>query len=204
VRRLRRERIAEIWLRTHALTISPHPGNDADRLPGGLVIPAGWRDTGPVTCKPFVLDQAATERIGELLRTRGMRRMASRIQVLVVLEAVHEHLSVAEIHQRVRALLPPGEAPPDLATIYRTVTALVEQGVLHTLTVDGGVNTYGAACEPHHHAVCTRCASVTEVPARQLSGALAQAMAGSSFAESERSGLTLYGLCPRCQSGQSE
>ena len=39
----------------------------------------------------------------------------------------------------------PKDQPPDLATIYRTVTTLVDQGVLHALTLEGGVTTYGLA-----------------------------------------------------------
>jgi Fur family transcriptional regulator, ferric uptake regulator len=157
-----------------------------------------------VTPKPSALDPAVTERIGEFLRARGLRRMASRIQVLAVLEPVNGHLPVAEIHQRVRACLPPGAQPPDVATIYRTVTTLVDQGLLHALTLDGGVTTYGLATAPHHHAVCTQCGSIIEVPARQLTSALEHAMAGSSFALSERAGLTLRGLCPQCQDGERD
>ncbi|CAM4266497.1 Peroxide-responsive repressor PerR [Mycobacterium basiliense] len=152
-----------------------------------------------MTTKPSGLDPAVTERIGEFLRARGLRRMASRIQVLAVLEPVNGHLSVAEIHQRLAASLPTGAAPPDLATVYRTVTTLVDQAVLHALTLDGGVTTYGLATAPHHHAVCTQCGAIIEVPARKLSSALEHAMAGSSFALSEQAGLTLRGLCPACQ-----
>jgi Fur family ferric uptake transcriptional regulator len=157
-----------------------------------------------VTTKLSALDPAVTERIGEFLRARGLRRMASRIQVLAMLEPVNGHLPVAEIHQRLRASLPPGAQPPDLATIYRTVTTLVDQGVLHALILDDGVTTYGLATAPHHHAVCTQCGSIIEVPARQLSSALEHAMAGSSFALSERAGLTLRGLCPQCQNGERD
>jgi Fur family ferric uptake transcriptional regulator len=149
--------------------------------------------------KASALDPALTERIGELLRAHGLRRMASRIAVLAVLEPVHGHLSVAEIDQRLRECSPADDQPPDLATIYRTVTTLVDQGVLHALTLDSGVTTYGLAADPHHHAVCTRCGSIIEVPSRQLTSALEHAMAGSSFSLSERAGLTLHGLCPRCQ-----
>lgn len=145
------------------------------------------------------LDPVVTERIGELLRAHGLRRMASRIAVLAVLEPVHGHLSVAEIDQRLHACLPAEDQPPDLATIYRTVTTLVDQGVLHALTLDGGVTSYGLAAEPHHHAICTGCGSIIEVPARRLASALQHAMAGSSFTLSERAGLTLHGLCPQCQ-----
>jgi Fur family ferric uptake transcriptional regulator len=169
-----------------------------------LAIPIVEGDTERVTPKPSVLDPSVTARIGDFLRARGLRRMASRIQVLAVLERVNGHLPVAEIHQRVRACLPPGAQPPDVATIYRTVTTLVDQGVLHALTLDGGVTTFGLATAPHHHAVCTQCGSMIEVPARQLSAALEHAMAGSSFALSEAAGLTLRGVCPQCQGGPRE
>ena len=154
--------------------------------------------------QPSALDPSVTERIGEQLRAHGLRRMASRIAVLAVLEPVHGHLSVAEIHQRLPECLPGDAAPPDLATIYRTVTTLVDQGVLHALTLEGGVTTYGLAEDPHHHAVCTQCGSIIEVPAGQLTSALEHAMAGSSFTLSERAGLTLHGLCPQCQSAGTQ
>ncbi|MGO8964511.1 Fur family transcriptional regulator [Mycobacterium sp.] len=154
--------------------------------------------------KPSALDPAVTERIGEVLRAHGLRRMASRIAVLAVLEPANTHLSVAEIDQRLRECLPAEEQAPDLATIYRTVTTLLDQGVLHALAVEGGVTTYGLADYPHHHAVCTQCGSIIEVPAGHLASALEQAMAGSSFALSERAGLTLHGLCPQCQGPQCQ
>ncbi len=144
-------------------------------------------------------EQSDTERIGELLRAKGLRRMPSRIAVLAALEPVEGHLSVAEIHQRILDATPDGSPRPDLATVYRTVTTLLDQGVLHALTVEGGVSTYGLAEHPHHHAVCTRCAAIIEVPAGRLSAALEHAIEGSSFTLSDQAGLTLHGLCPDCQ-----
>ena len=152
-----------------------------------------------MTAEPPSVDAAAVERIGELLRARGLRRMPSRIAVLAVLEPVDGHLSVADIHQRILEVTPAGTQPPDLATVYRTVTTLVEQGVLHALAVEGGVSTYGLAERPHHHAVCTSCGTIIEVPAQRLSTALEHAIEGSSFTLSEQAGLTLHGLCPDCQ-----
>lgn len=124
--------------------------------------------------------------------------MASRVAVLTVLEPFDGHLSVAEIHRRL-VLASAGAPPPDLATVYRTVTTLVEHGVLHALTLDDGVTTYGLATTPHHHAVCTRCGTIIEVPAQRLALALEHARAGSSFTLPEQAGLTLHGLCPQCQ-----
>lgn len=86
-----------------------------------------------------------------------------------------------------------------MATVYRTVTTLVDAGVLHALPVEGGVTTYGLAENPHHHAVCTRCGTIIEVPAQRLTSALEHAIEGSAFTLSEQAGLTLHGLCPDCQ-----
>lgn len=146
-------------------------------------------------------DAAAVQRIGELLRSRGLRRMPSRIAVLSVLEPFDGHLSVGEIHQRIVDTTPEGAPHPDLATVYRTVTTLVEQGVLHALALEGAT-TYGVASTPHHHAVCTACGAIIEVPATRLSAALEHAIEGSSFTLSEQAGLTLHGLCPDCQPGR--
>lgn len=165
-----------------------------------MAITGAGRDTGRVTTASTP-DPAATERLGELLRAHGLRRMVSRIAVLGVLEPVDGHLPVAEIHRRIVEGVPDGAPPPDLATIYRTVTTLVDRGVLHALVLDSGVTTYGLAVDPHHHAVCTQCGTIIEVPARQLTSALEHARTGSSFTLSERAGLTLHGLCPRCQGG---
>jgi Fur family ferric uptake transcriptional regulator len=156
------------------------------------------RDTDRVAAIPAP-DRVTVERVGELLRAHGLRRMASRIAVLTVLEPVDGHLPVAEIHRHLVESAPAGARPPDLATVYRTVTTLVDCGVLHALPLDDGVTTYGLAVDPHHHAVCTRCGTIIEVPAPRLTVALEHARAGSSFTLSEQAGLTLRGLCPRCQ-----
>src|SRR6202045_715309 len=140
-----------------------------------------------------------TERIRDLLRARGLRRAPPRIAVLATPQPVRGPLSVAEIHRRLLASHDVEGPPPDVATVYRTVTTLVEAGVLHALSVEGGVTTYGVAEDPHHRAVCTRCGTIIEVPAQRLTSALEHAIEGSSFTLSDRAGLTLHGLCPKCQ-----
>ena len=108
-------------------------------------------------------------------------------------------ISALPSSQRLLDSTPAGATPPDLATIYRTVTTLVEQGVLHALTVEGGFTTFGLAENPHHHALCTNCGTVIAVPAQRLTSAPEHAIEGSSFTLSERAGLTLHGLCRQCQ-----
>ena len=131
------------------------------------------------------------------LHNRGQRLTPQRQRILELFEALGEgsHLSAEQVHQRLLG----ADARVSLATVYRTVTTLVDQGVLHALAVEGGVSTYGLTEKPHHHAVCTECATMIEVPATRLSTALEHASEGSSFTLSEQAGLTLHGLCPDCQ-----
>jgi len=138
-------------------------------------------------------------RVRALLRQHGLRCTGPRLAVLDELDSGPGHLSVGQIHARLRQR----GHEVDLATVYRTVSTMVELGVVHALTVDERSTTYGLADEPHHHAVCTGCGSIMEIPAPQLSAALTQASKGSRFSLSEQAGLTLRGLCPDCQSTHS-
>ncbi|MBV9090167.1 MAG: transcriptional repressor [Mycobacteriaceae bacterium] len=138
-------------------------------------------------------------RMRALLRQHGLRCTGPRLAVLEELDAGAGHLSVGQIHARLRQR---GHAV-DLATVYRTVSTMVELGVVHALAVDERSTTYGLVDEPHHHAVCTGCGSIMEIPAQQLSAALTQASEGSQFSLSEQAGLTLHGVCPNCQRTQT-
>ncbi|MCX4094327.1 Fur family transcriptional regulator [Nocardia sp. alder85J] len=132
-----------------------------------------------------------------VLRDHGLRCTTPRLAVLTALGGAREqgHLTVAQIQQ----LLSGTGHQVDTATVYRTVATLVEANVLHALVVDERITSYGLTDTPHHHAVCTRCGAIDEVPAEQLRTALAAARSGSRFALPETGGLTLHGLCPSCQ-----
>ncbi|MBV8966876.1 MAG: transcriptional repressor [Mycobacteriaceae bacterium] len=141
---------------------------------------------------------APEKRMRTLLRGHGLRCTTSRLAVLSALAATRPagaHLTVAEIHDR----LTQAGHRVDLATVYRTVSTLVELGVVHTLTVDERGATYGLADQPHHHAVCTRCGALIGLPAAQLTTTLAAASAESRFLLSDQAGMTLRGLCPDCR-----
>lgn len=155
--------------------------------------------TPPATATPDRGEPAshADDRVRSLLQGHGLRCTAPRLAVLSVL-AQHPatgHLSAGQIHRR---LVEQGREV-DLTTVYRTVSTLVELGVLHSLSIEDRAAIYGLADEPHHHAVCTRCGTLVEVPAAHLSTALTHASAGSRFTLSDHASMTLHGLCPDCQ-----
>ncbi|MDT5091189.1 MAG: Fur family transcriptional regulator, ferric uptake regulator [Mycobacterium sp.] len=132
-----------------------------------------------------------------LLRRHGLRCTGPRLAVMSVLmaESAASHLTAQAIIDR----LQDSGSAVDLTTVYRTLAALVDVGVLHALTAGDPAISYGLAEQPHHHAVCHRCGAVTAIPAERLSTALSLASEGSEFALSPTGGMTLHGLCPDCQ-----
>ncbi len=138
----------------------------------------------------------STEQIVSMLRARGGRATATRRATIDVLLAGgdHRHLSAEDVAAEVRVRL------PDVAesTIYRTLTALEELGVVTHVHLGHGPGTFHLAEAEHRHLVCRTCDSVTEVPAyefvalaRRLEEVYGFAMSSEHFA--------IVGQCQACR-----
>ena len=90
-----------------------------------------------------------------------------------------------------------GAALPALgiATVYRNLKLMTEEGLLRVVTLPGGLPLYEPATHDHHHHFqCTQCARVFDVHA--CPGDL-KGLAPQGF-QVQRHELTLYGLCADC------
>lgn len=82
-----------------------------------------------------------------------------------------------------------------LATVYRNLKALLEDGAIEAVQLPGESPRYEPAGQSHHHHFqCTQCARVFDVHA--CPGDL-QGLAPQGF-QVQRHELTLYGLCADC------
>jgi Fur family transcriptional regulator, ferric uptake regulator len=82
-----------------------------------------------------------------------------------------------------------------IATVYRNVKALLEDGTLRVVNVPGQPDRYErAGKEHHHHFHCRACDGLFEVEA--CPGGLA-ALAPDGF-RTERHEIILFGLCSQC------
>ena len=82
-----------------------------------------------------------------------------------------------------------------LATVYRNLKALLEDGAIEAVQLPGESPRYEPAGQSHHHHFqCTQCARVFDVHA--CPGDL-QGLAPKGF-QVQRHELTLYGLCADC------
>lgn len=82
-----------------------------------------------------------------------------------------------------------------LATVYRNIKQLMEDGDVHIVELPGDPPRYELAGKHHHHFHCQGCDRVFDIHA--CPGDL-QTLAPRGFTVADHD-LTLYGTCPECQ-----
>lgn len=85
-----------------------------------------------------------------------------------------------------------------MATVYRTLNSLLEEGFVAAVELPGEPARYEVAGKPHHHHFhCRRCDQVFEVPG--CPGNLRSVVPDGFRLESHE--VVLYGSCAECAAG---
>ncbi|MFT4148268.1 MAG: Fur family transcriptional regulator [Micrococcaceae bacterium] len=87
-----------------------------------------------------------------------------------------------------------------LATVYRIVQNMVDDGMLDSLNL-GGTKTLYRLCtveEHHHHLVCTHCGMSIEFEAPAIEKEATSIAQKHNFTDVKHS-VEIFGLCPKCQ-----
>ena len=92
-------------------------------------------------------------------RAGGLRVTPQRLAVYRVLAESRDHPDPDTLHRRLLAALP----TISLATVYKTLDALVGMGLARQVPVAGSAKRYDANLQRHHHAICERCRNVADV-----------------------------------------
>jgi Fur family ferric uptake transcriptional regulator len=122
------------------------------------------------------------------------RRTRQRTAVTAVLQDSHGFRTAQEIHDVLRQH---GEAV-GLATVYRTLQALVEAGEADVLrTAEGQASYRSCSPEHHHHLVCRRCGRTVELAAPEVESWAQAVAAEHGFAEVDHH-VELTGRCATC------
>jgi Fe2+ or Zn2+ uptake regulation protein len=131
------------------------------------------------------------------LRERGFRITPQRLAILNILCNTHCHLSPLEIYQQTQADIP-GLTE---ATVYRTLTFLVEQGLAMPAHIGSGQLVYEIAERAHDHLICRACGLNREINHEDLRELYEQFQAKTGF-KIDSMHVTFFGLCPNCQSAE--
>ena len=95
------------------------------------------------------------EQFRELAAKHGLAVTHQRQVVYEAVIASHGHYSPEDIYAAVRRLIP----SISLATVYNNLRLFIECGLLREVTPHAPTLRVDGNLEPHHHLVCSRCAT---------------------------------------------
>jgi Fur family transcriptional regulator, ferric uptake regulator len=141
--------------------------------------------------------QPLVERVGRLLRERGERMTGPRKAVLAVLAASGGHLGAEDVVTAV-ADVDPGV---HRASVYRTLDALCDLGVVQHVHIGHGATAYHLvqSGDVHVHAQCSSCGAMVDLPVDVLEHA-AERMARDAGFLLDPTHVALSGTCAACAS----
>lgn len=131
----------------------------------------------------------------QLLAERGIRTTRQRVQVLEALLDEPNDATAQDIHESLRRQ----REPIGLATVYRTLALLSEQGLVDVLMHRPGEVCYRLCGEGHHHHLtCTGCHQVVELGDCELEPWLASLGGAHGFTVTGHA-VEVAGICADCE-----
>ncbi len=127
------------------------------------------------------------------------RQTRQRTAVLAVLGEQDVFRTAQDLHALLRER---GDAV-GLATVYRALQALADDGLVDVLRTDVGEAAY-RRCSPvhHHHLVCRSCGTTVEVADPPVERWAERVAAEHGFADVEHQ-VEVFGTCRACAAGSS-
>lgn len=136
--------------------------------------------------------QRRADKIIQTLKAKGLRVTPQRFAVYANLLSRSDHPTAEQISNHLNQDGPTSSQ----ATVYTSLLALREVGLIREVLLDEGVCRYDANIAPHHHFRCQSCGEIEDIPWEQFQDL--------DFKEL-RSGLrvnnyeiTVFGYCDRC------
>ncbi|KOF18931.1 MULTISPECIES: Fur family transcriptional regulator [Ensifer] len=86
------------------------------------------------------------EELEGVLRDGGVRVTRQRAAILKILATAEDHPDASELHRRAKEI----DATVSLSTVYRTLSALEQQGVIHRHAFESATARFETADAPHH------------------------------------------------------
>lgn len=136
---------------------------------------------------------SAVNPLVQTLKAKGLRVTPQRCAVYANLLSRTDHPTVELILRDLNQSLPISSQ----ATVYSSLQALRDAGLVREVLLEEGVSRYDANVMPHHHFRCRCCSSIEDIewsmlPSLSLDGV-------RSNLQVERYEVTVHGLCDRCQ-----
>jgi len=141
-------------------------------------------------------------RFAEFLQTRGKRITRQRQMIVEHVSSHHEHFDADQLLADLRKT--PEGARASRPTVYRTLTEMVDAGLLKKMVLGGrAVYEHDYGYPQHDHLYCTTCHKLIEFSSDDLLRIRDAVAAKHQFrAQSHR--LIVSGICADCRSTRSK
>lgn len=136
------------------------------------------------------------KKIAGLLKQRGYKLTPQRRSVLAAIASSSDHLTPAEIHNKVNG----DHINVGLVTIYRTLDLLADLGLICEVHSGGNCRSYllRRPSEHHHHLICSGCGTVVDFTNCDLSDLELRISKDTGF-DIKGHLLEFSGYCQQCQ-----
>ncbi|MCH3916996.1 MAG: transcriptional repressor [Spirochaetia bacterium] len=121
------------------------------------------------------------------------RQTIQRDLVYKAVMVLHNHPTAQEVFNHVKVAHP----RIGMATVYRNLNLLVEEGRLLKIPVEGGPDRFDATVFEHCHMMCRICKRVVDIDFKPDQIALAKACNATGFRHIDPN-LVVSGICPDC------
>lgn len=131
-------------------------------------------------------------------RPKAMRNTSQRKAVLVALGDLHgTHPTASEIYGAIKVR----SFQIGLATVYRTLDAMVERGDVAAVRTGNAVR-YDLTHHHHHHLICQLCGKVTDVDASEVPAELITFFETETGFDLTDASIQLNGTCAACSAAK--
>lgn len=132
-----------------------------------------------------------------ILKQNNLKFTNQREIILYTLYNNTEHLTSEELYMLIKQNYP--ELSVGIATVYRTLILLEENGLVSSISLGVQGKKYEIANKPHHdHIICEKCGKIVEFENDQIES-LQHVIAKENGFELTDHLMQLYGICSDCQ-----
>ncbi|MFQ5380253.1 MAG: Fur family transcriptional regulator, partial [Dehalococcoidia bacterium] len=125
----------------------------------------------------------------------GYRPTPQRLMIARALRHAEGHISAPHLAEVIGHQFP----GVDVSTVYRTLDVLRNMKVITSTDLGtGDVMFEWSAAEPHHHAICSSCGEVTELP-HSIFAQLADDLDDGLGFRADLDHFAIFGLCRECR-----
>ncbi len=146
---------------------------------------------------------AGTDRNPATAQAAGKEQRVTkqRLAVSAALDDLADFVSTQELHR----ILQDRDTAVSLATTYRILQSLADDGLVDVLRNADGEAVYRrcAVTGHHHHLLCRSCGKAVEVEAPAVEAWAARIAQEHGFTQVEHT-VEIYGLCPACTASASK